>query len=66
MLRCFSNYVDFIIKYPFSREGMTRFKEITSERGIYINDLAESPIGKQLLQRAYEILVEAITKNSIT
>jgi len=66
VLRCFNDYVGFIVKYPFSKEGLTRFREITSERGIYINDLADSVMGKQLLQRAYEILSEAIMKNSIT
>ncbi|WP_243677908.1 hypothetical protein [Vulcanisaeta distributa] len=67
VLRCFSDFVSFIVKYPFSREGLTRFREITSERGgLYINDLANSAIGKQLLQRAYEILSEAIIRNSIT
>ncbi|GAB6944070.1 DNA primase [Vulcanisaeta sp. JCM 14467] len=66
MLRCFSDFVGFIVKYPFSKEGLTRFREITSERGIYINDLSNSMEGKQLLQRAYEILSEAMIKNSIT
>ncbi|WP_243674895.1 hypothetical protein [Vulcanisaeta distributa] len=67
MLRCFSDFVSFIVKYPFSKEGgLTRFREITSERGIYINDLANSVVGRQLLQRAYEILSEAVLKNSIT
>ncbi|WP_252900546.1 hypothetical protein [Vulcanisaeta sp. JCM 14467] len=62
MLRCFSDFVGFIVKYPFSKEGLTRFREITSERGIYINDLSNSMEGKQLLQRAYEILSEAMIK----
>ncbi|ADN50680.1 DNA primase, large subunit [Vulcanisaeta distributa DSM 14429] len=66
VLRCFNDFVSFIVKYPFSKEGLTRFREITSERGIYINDLANSVVGRQLLQRAYEILSEAILKNSIT
>ena len=66
MLRCFNSFVDFVIKYPFSREGLNRFREITSERGLYINDLPTTPTGMQLLRRAYEILREAIMKGSIT
>lgn len=67
VLRCFNDYVNFIVKYPFSKEGLARFREITSERGIYINDLANSVMGRQLLQRAYEILSEAVLKGgSIT
>ena len=66
MLRCFSDFVDFIVKYPFSREGLNRFREITSERGLYINDLTSSAMGRQLLQRAYEVLSEAIMRGSIT
>ncbi len=66
VLRCFNDYVSFIVKYPFSKEGLARFREITSERGIYINDLANSVMGRQLLQRAYEILSEAVLRGSIT
>jgi len=66
MLRCFSDYVSFVVKYPFSKEGLNRFKEITSERGLYINDLPTTPVGMQLLRRAYEILSEAIMRNTIS
>ncbi|MFB6470524.1 MAG: DNA primase [Vulcanisaeta sp. AZ3] len=66
MLRCFNDYVSFIVKYPFSKEGHSRFMEIISKRDMYINDLTNTPTGKQLLKRAYEILNEAITKGSIT
>ncbi|WP_243671068.1 hypothetical protein [Vulcanisaeta sp. JCM 16161] len=62
VLRCFSDYVSFIVKYPFSKEGLTRFREITSERGIYINDLANSVIGRQLLQRLMKYSVRPLLR----
>ncbi|WP_069806888.1 DNA primase [Vulcanisaeta thermophila] len=65
MIRCFNNLTDFMIKYPFSKEGLNRFRRITETEGLYVNDLPNMEEGRKLLKRAHEILKEALINHTI-
>jgi DNA primase large subunit len=58
-----TNDPGFIIKYPFTREGMAKYTELTSKTPL--TDLPNTQEGRQLLEKARDMLKEALTRGSV-
>ncbi|KUO90612.1 MAG: hypothetical protein AT713_06890 [Caldivirga sp. JCHS_4] len=58
-----TNDPDFITKYPFTREGMAKYTELTSKTPLI--DLSNTREGRQLLEKARDMLREVLTRGSV-
>jgi DNA primase large subunit len=58
-----TNDPGFIIKYPFTREGMAKYTALTSKTPL--TDLPNTQEGKQLLEKARDMLKEVLTRGSV-
>ena len=58
-----TNDPGFITKYPFTREGMVKYAILTSKTPL--TDLPNTQEGKQLLEKARDMLKEVLTRGSV-
>jgi DNA primase large subunit len=58
-----TNDPGFITKYPFTREGMAKYTILTSKTPLV--DLPNTQDGRQLLEKARDMLREALTRGSV-
>ncbi len=57
-----TNDPGFVVKYPFTREGMAKYTVLTSRTSL--TDLPNTREGRQLLERARDMLREVLTRGS--
>jgi DNA primase large subunit len=58
-----TNDPGFVVKYPFTREGMAKYTELTSKTPL--TDLPNTQEGRQLLEKARDMLKEVLTRGSV-
>jgi len=64
-MSCLDDYVTYVVKYPFSKEGRARFREIVEKGGLYVDELLNTSLGRLILDRAVEILKESLTEGRV-
>ena len=58
-----TNDPGFVVKYPFTREGMAKYTALTSKTPL--TDLPNTQEGRQLLEKARDMLKEVLTRGSV-
>jgi DNA primase large subunit len=58
-----TNDPGFVVKYPFTREGMAKYTVLTSKTPLI--DLPNTQEGRQLLEKARDMLKEVLTRGSV-